>query len=145
MGTIYTVSPTNFQIVSAEVAGGLSMTVGQSGRFSNGITLAPKTLDSSFQRYVQIGLTLPQGTLENFSLNYACSGSSFITQINVLQVTSAGNSSMLWFTQNALSGSGVFAPDVSAGFTGSLDLTVGVVFRSMNETIEIGGLSFAIA
>jgi hypothetical protein len=144
MEATYTVSPTNFKIVNERVAKGLNIAVGKDGIFSNGITLTPRDLSTDYQKYVQIGLTLPQGALESLTLNYACSGHSFITQINLIEATSAGNSRILWYTQNALTGSGQFSPTINSAFNGSLDFTVGVVFREMSESIKIGSLSFKV-
>jgi len=143
--TTYTVSPTNFMIVSERVRQGLEMVVGgQPGRFSSGLLLTPKDLDNSYQKYIQIGLTLPPGRVNSLSLNYACEGESFITQINLLEVTNAGETRVVWHTQEKQAGAARFSPVIDTDFEGSLDLTVGVMFRAMNERIQIGALSFLI-
>ena len=141
----YAISPTNFMIVSERVRRGLDISVGRPGSFSNGIVLTPKDLGTDYQKYVQIGLTLPTGTISGLSLNYSCEGTSFITQINLLEVTAAGNSRRIWYTQQAQRGTGRFSPAVNQSFSGSLDLTVGVVFRTMAERIQIGALTFTVA
>jgi hypothetical protein len=144
--TTYTVSPTNFKIVSERVRQGLDIAVGgQPGRFGNGIVLTPKDLDTNYQKYAQIGLVLPVGKIKKLSLNYACEGESFITQINLIEVRDAGESHLLWVTQEKLTGTGRFSPEINRDFEGSLDLTVGVVFRRMDEKIQIGALGFTIS
>ncbi len=143
--TTYTVSPTNFVIVDERVRQGLDIIIGgRPGMFSSGIVLKPKNLDDTFQRYIQIGLTMPLGRIINLSLNYACGGKSFITQMNLIEVNAAGKSGFVWHTQEKQAGTGRFSPDINRSFEGSLDLTVGVVFRDMGEQIQIGALSFSI-
>jgi hypothetical protein len=144
--TTYTISPTNFKIVSERVRQGLDMAIGgQPGTFANGIVLKPKDLDTSYQKYIQIGLTLPLGRINRFSLNYACAGESFITQINLIEVNAAGESRFVWDTQEKQVGRGRFSPEINRDYAGSLDLTVGVVFRNMGEVIQIGALTFTIS
>jgi hypothetical protein len=143
--TSYAISPTNFAIVDERVRRGLDIAVGgRPGMFGNGIVLKPKDLDTDYQKYIQIGLTLPLGRINSLSLNYSCEGESFITQINLIEVAAAGETRFIWHTQEKQAGTGRFSPAINRDFEGSLDLTVGVVFRDMAEKIRIGALTVFI-
>ena len=143
--TSYAISPTNFTIVDERVRRGLDIVVGgRPGMFGNGIVLKPRDLETDYQKYIQVGLTLPLGRINSLALNYSCEGESFITQINLIEVTAAGETRFVWHTQEKQAGKGRFSPAIDRDFEGSLDLTVGVVFRDMAEKIQIGALTVSV-
>jgi hypothetical protein len=147
MATTYSVSPTNFRTVTQQCAECLDIEVGKPGLFSNGITIrVAKRPSGLFQLFVQIGLTLPTGHVEDFALHYACSGKSSIIQLNLIQVIGPDGTTVIWETQAPQTGSGVYSPhlDRPIPFTGSLDFTVGLGFADLKDTIQIGALTFTV-
>jgi len=149
MATTYTVSPTNFQIVSPQVADHLQIIVGQPGVYSSGITLKPQNgLNNAIALFVQMGLTLPTGKLTNVSFNYAAhpaAGSQAGSALRfITQTIQAGSSSPLWSDGTNLTGSGTSSHDASLSFAGSLDFILQVYFNNMNDSFQVGQISFTV-
>lgn len=151
----YTISPSNFRIVREQVAQQLVLHVGQGlpgtkkGReVSAGIILCPTASalapEPDFPIYIQMGLSLPAGVFEGYSIYYECTGNSRITMIRVLKTKPGYPSGFLFDHRTEYTGLGKISAVVDKPFTDSLDMLLHVEFSSLEETIMLGALTISI-
>jgi len=145
MPVTFMVSPTSF-VSSTNL---MTVTVGVPRQFSSGVTLTATSVDPRVSYFVQMGLTVPTGTLSALTIKYQVNSNSPTTGIQgprLSEILAAGASAVFALpASDLLTGAGEYSMQNQAiPIIGALDLIVPVQFTQAGDNIDIGAITFTV-